>query len=80
MPDMRVEIRLQSIGADCSEIMLSRWLKEVDDIVSEGDELFEVESEKATIVFEAETSGILAEIIVREGIVKEGDLLGYIDA
>jgi len=80
MPDMRVEIRLQSLGADGSEIMLSRWLKEVDDIVSEGDELFEVESEKATIVFEAETSGILAEIIVREGNIKEGDLLGYIDA
>jgi len=80
MPNERVEIRLSLLGMESSEIVLTKWLKDVEDIVSEGDELFEVESDKATVVFEAEASGILAGIIVREGKVKEGDLLGYIDA
>jgi pyruvate carboxylase len=48
--------------------------------VTAGEDLFEVEADKATVVCEAETSGVLAEIVVAEGPVKTGDLLGYIDA
>ncbi|MEP0815454.1 MAG: biotin-requiring enzyme [bacterium] len=80
MAGKRFEIRLPAMGMQSQEIIFSAWLKNPGDVVEDGDELFEVESDKATVVFEAEHSGVLAETLVKEGAVKEGDLLGYIDA
>ena len=62
------------------EIHFGAWLVEPGGRVNIGDELYEVEADKATVVFEAEAEGVLAQIIVEEGLVKEGDILGYIDA
>ena len=44
-----------------------RWLKQVGDQVDVGDELVEVETDKATVIYEAEVSGLLSAILVREG-------------
>ncbi len=76
----RIEIRLPEVGKKGSKALLLNWLKNVGDYVSEGDELFEVESDKATVVFEAEHSGVLVNIVVDSGEINEGDILGYLDA
>jgi len=76
----RIPIILPPIGMKSDEIAFGAWLIEAGAKVSEGDELFEVEADKASVVFEAEASGTLGEILVTEGAVKEGDLLGYIYA
>ena len=39
------------------------WLKRPGDAVERGEPLVEVETDKATIVYEAETAGILDEIL-----------------
>jgi pyruvate dehydrogenase E2 component (dihydrolipoamide acetyltransferase) len=44
-----------------------RWLKDVGDQVEVGDELVEVETDKATVIYEAEVAGRLSEILVRPG-------------
>src|SRR6476661_7708209 len=44
-----------------------RWLKDVGDQVEVGDELVEVETDKATVIYEAEISGLLSEILVQAG-------------
>ncbi len=76
----RIPITLLPIGMKSDEIAFGAWLIEPGAKVSKGDELFEVEADKASVVFEAEASGVLGETLVTEGAVKEGDLLGYIYA
>src|SRR5579883_2220617 len=51
------------------EATIVRWLKGVGDAVARGDELVEVETDKATVVYEAEAAGVLAEILAADGAV-----------
>ena len=44
-----------------------RWLKAVGDAVAVGDELVEIETDKANMAFEADVAGTLLEILVEEG-------------
>lgn len=80
MTDNKIEIRLPQMGMASQDIIFLRWLKSAGDAVTEGEELFEVESDKATVVFVAENSGTIEDFVVTQGVVKEGDLLGYINA
>ena len=43
------------------------WLKQPGQAFLRGEPLVEIETDKATIVYEAETDGLLAEILVPEG-------------
>ena len=49
------------------EATVTRWLKRPGDTVARGEELVEVETDKATVVYEAEVAGVLEEILVDEG-------------
>jgi pyruvate/2-oxoglutarate/acetoin dehydrogenase E1 component len=49
------------------EATIVSWLKMPGERVEQGDPLVEVETDKATIVYEAEVSGRLFEILVQEG-------------
>jgi pyruvate dehydrogenase E2 component (dihydrolipoamide acetyltransferase) len=49
------------------EATILQWLKRPGDAVAKGEPLVEVETDKATVVYEAEQSGVLAEIAVDEG-------------
>ncbi len=44
-----------------------KWMKAVGDEVALGDELVEIETDKANMVFEADVAGTLIEISAREG-------------
>jgi pyruvate dehydrogenase E2 component (dihydrolipoamide acetyltransferase) len=44
-----------------------QWLKAVGDEVSVGDELVEIETDKANMAYEADVAGTLSEILVPEG-------------
>lgn len=44
-----------------------RWLKQPGDTVTRGEPIVEIETDKATITYEADLDGILAEILVGEG-------------
>lgn len=62
-----VEIGMPRLSDSMEEATVSRWLKRPGDSVTRGDELVEVETDKATVVYEAEQSGVLEEIVVDEG-------------
>src|SRR5690242_19980703 len=49
------------------EATVLQWLKQAGDAVAKGEPLVEVETDKATIVYEAELSGVLVEIVVGDG-------------
>jgi pyruvate/2-oxoglutarate dehydrogenase complex dihydrolipoamide acyltransferase (E2) component len=64
-----------------TEMRFIAWLVTPGQEFASGDELFEVEADKATVVCEAERSGVLAETLAQEGAaVREGEVLGYFDA
>jgi pyruvate dehydrogenase E2 component (dihydrolipoamide acetyltransferase) len=44
-----------------------KWLKSVGDEVAVGDELVEIETDKANMVYEADSAGTLTEIVAQEG-------------
>ena len=48
------------------EAVVLRWLKQPGDAVAKGEPLVEVETDKATVVYEAEVDGVLSEISVGE--------------
>ena len=43
------------------------WMKSVGDEVAVGDELVEIETDKANMVYESDTAGTLVEIVAEEG-------------
>ena len=62
-----VEIGMPRLSDSMEEATVLQWLKRAGDEVGKGEPLVEVETDKATIVYEAETAGVLAEILVAEG-------------
>src|SRR5436189_330465 len=44
-----------------------RWLKQVGDEVKRGEELVEIETDKANMTYEASDEGVLMEIVAQEG-------------
>jgi pyruvate dehydrogenase E2 component (dihydrolipoyllysine-residue acetyltransferase) len=62
-----VEIVMPRLSDAMEEGTIVRWLKDVGDHVAVGDELVEVETDKATVIYEAEVAGELSEILVPAG-------------
>jgi pyruvate/2-oxoglutarate dehydrogenase complex dihydrolipoamide acyltransferase (E2) component len=75
----RIAILLPDLGMQSEEIKFGAWLRQPGEPVHAGDDLFEVEADKATVVCEAETDGVLAELVVTGGEIQQGQLLGYLD-
>jgi pyruvate dehydrogenase E2 component (dihydrolipoamide acetyltransferase) len=62
-----VEIGMPKLSDSMEEATVLRWLRRPGEVVKKGDELVEVETDKATIVYEAERDGVLDSIVVDEG-------------
>ncbi len=61
---MSEKIFLPKWGMTMSEAHIGRWLKQVGDHVSEGEELVEVESDKILNTLTSPIDGILTEILI----------------
>lgn len=60
-------VRLPNLGAEASEAHVVAWLRNVGDVVTAGEAIAEIETEKATVELEAPVAGTLAEILVPAG-------------
>ena len=60
-------LRMPRLSDSMSEATIVGWLKQPGETFLRGDPLVEVETDKATVVYEAESDGVLAEILVPEG-------------
>src|SRR4051812_26094613 len=60
-------VQMPRLSDSMEEGTVVRWLKEPGDVVARGDALVEIETDKATMVYEAEADGILGEQLVAEG-------------
>jgi pyruvate/2-oxoglutarate dehydrogenase complex dihydrolipoamide acyltransferase (E2) component len=64
---MPIELKMPALSPTMEEGTLAKWLKQEGDTVSSGDLLAEIETDKATMEFEAVDEGIIAKILVPEG-------------
>lgn len=60
-------LRMPRLSDSMSEATIVGWLKQLGEPFVRGEPLVEVETDKATVVYEAEADGVLAEILVPEG-------------
>lgn len=58
-------INMPSLSPTMTEGNIVKWLKKEGDIITPGDVLCEIQTDKAVMAFETEEEGILAKILVR---------------
>jgi pyruvate dehydrogenase E2 component (dihydrolipoamide acetyltransferase) len=64
---MPIEILMPALSPTMEEGTLAKWLVKEGDTVSSGDLLAEIETDKATMEFEAVDEGVVGKIMVAEG-------------
>ena len=62
-----LDIVMPRLSDQMEEATVLSWLKSPGDAVAKGEPLVEVETDKATMVYEAEFDGVLEEIVVADG-------------
>ena len=75
---MSKTIQMPALSPTMEEGTLAKWLVKEGDTVSSGDLLAEIETDKATMEFEAVDEGVVAKILVAEG--SEGVKVGTVIA
>ncbi|HWI96335.1 MAG TPA: dihydrolipoamide acetyltransferase family protein [Solirubrobacterales bacterium] len=61
------EVVMPRLSDSMEEGTILQWLKQVGDEVAVGDELVEIETDKANMAYESDVAGTLSEILVQEG-------------
>ena len=64
---MSIEIKMPALSPTMEEGTLAKWLVKEGDSVKSGDIMAEIETDKATMEFEAVDEGVIAKILVAEG-------------
>jgi pyruvate dehydrogenase E2 component (dihydrolipoamide acetyltransferase) len=77
---MPIELKMPALSPTMEEGTLAKWLVKEGDTVSAGDLLAEIETDKATMEFEAVDDGTIAKILIPEGTdeVKVGTVIALI--
>jgi pyruvate dehydrogenase E1 component beta subunit len=75
---MAIELKMPALSPTMEEGTLAKWLVKAGDSVKSGDILAEIETDKATMEFEAIDEGVVTEILIAEG--SEGVKVGTVIA
>src|ERR1700736_1069647 len=76
---MTTEIRVPTLGESVTEATIGRWFKQPGEAVAADEPVVELETDKVTVEVPAPASGVLAEIVAKDGeTVAHGALLGQI--
>jgi pyruvate dehydrogenase E1 component beta subunit len=77
---MAIELKMPALSPTMEEGKLSKWLVKEGDTVASGDILAEIETDKATMEFEAVDEGTIGKIVIPEGTdgVKVGTVIAII--
>src|SRR2546423_9964146 len=61
------DVVMPRLSDSMEEGTILKWMKSVGDDVAVGDELVEIETDKANMVYESDAAGTLSEIVAQEG-------------
>jgi len=76
---MATQVLVPVMGEAIGEARLAAWLKHAGDRVRRGDELAELETDKAVLMLECPADGVLLEVLVDAGaMVTTGQLLAHV--
>src|SRR5438874_8374043 len=75
---MATEIKLPRLGQGMESGTIVKWLKSEGDPVEKGEPLYELDTDKVTQEVEADASGVLLRISIREGEVEVGKTIALI--
>ena len=64
---MGIELKMPALSPTMEEGTLAKWLVKEGDTVKSGDILAEIETDKATMEFEAVDEGVVGKIMIAEG-------------
>ena len=64
---MAIELKMPALSPTMEEGTLAKWLKAEGDTIAPGDIIAEIETDKATMEFEAIDEGTLGQILIAEG-------------
>ena len=64
---MSIDIKMPALSPTMEEGTLAKWLVKEGDTVKAGDLMAEIETDKATMEFEAVDEGVIAKILIAEG-------------
>src|ERR1700734_1690195 len=64
---MPINILMPALSPTMEKGNLAKWLKKEGDAVKTGDVIAEIETDKATMEYEAVDDGVIAKIVVPEG-------------
>ena len=78
---MKMTIKLPRVGETVDEVYLVAWNKAVGDVIAIGDDLMEVETDKATVQVPSPVAGTLLEIFFKDGDeIKTGDAIAVCES
>ena len=75
---MPIKVLMPALSPTMTEGTLAKWIKKEGDAIKSGDIIAEIETDKATMEYEATEDGVLAKILIAEGTenVKVNELIG----
>ena len=74
-------IKMPRVGETVDEVYLVAWNKAVGDVIAVGDDLMEVETDKATVQGPSPVAGTLLEIFFKDGDeIKTGDAIAVCES
>ncbi len=76
---MSEEIKVPSLGESVTSGYISTWFKQSGDYVEEGEDIFELESDKATMAIPSPVSGVITIEAEEESEVEVGEVVATID-
>src|SRR5688500_6793575 len=75
-----MDVIMPQLGETVAEGVVTRWYKKVGDAVKADEVLFDVETDKVSTEIPAQANGVVAEILVQEGVTaKVGEKLAVIN-
>jgi pyruvate dehydrogenase E2 component (dihydrolipoamide acetyltransferase) len=78
---MKMTIKMPRVGETVDEVYLVAWNKVVGDVIAVGDDLMEVETDKATVQVPSPVAGTLLEIFFKDGDeIKTGDAIAVCES
>ena len=78
---MKMTIKMPRVGETVDEVYLVAWNKAVGDVIAVGDDLMEVETDKATVQVPSPVAGTLIEIFFKDGDeIKTGDAIAVCES
>ena len=61
------DVVMPRLSDSMEEGTILQWMKQVGDEIAVGDELVEIETDKANMAYESDLAGTLTEIVAEEG-------------